>query len=174
MAIGSFSDDDEIRKKKKLTPRQALVKMMKYCAYQERSQHEVRQKLYEHGLYSSEIEEIISELIVEGFINEERFAIAFAGGKFRVKSWGRIKIKHALQQHKISDYCMKKAMQAIDEEKYLESLKLILQSKWDKLRGKSDYERRNLTARFAQTKGFESELIWQILREDGDFTSENG
>lgn len=166
MAIGSFSDDDEVRKNKKLTPKQASVKMMKYCAYQERSQHEVRQKLYEHGLYSSEVEEIISELIVEGFVNEERFAIAFAGGKFRVKAWGRIKIEHALQQHKISEYCMKKAMQSIEEVEYFESLKMILQSKWNKLKGKTDFERKNLTARFAQTKGYESELIWQILRED--------
>jgi regulatory protein len=171
MAIGSFSDDEEVSKKKKLTPKQALVKMMKYCAYQERSQHEVRQKLYEHGLYSSEVEEIISELIVEGFVNEERFAIAFAGGKFRVKAWGRIKIKHALQQHKISEYCMKKAMQSIEEVEYLESLKMILQSKWNKLKGKTDFERKNLTARFAQTKGYESELIWQLLREDKDFSS---
>ncbi len=171
MAIGSFSDDEEVSKKKKLTPKQALVKMMKYCAYQERSQHEVRQKLYEHGLYSSEVEEIISELIVEGFVNEERFAIAFAGGKFRVKAWGRIKIKHALQQHKISEYCMKKAMQSIEEVEYFESLKMILQSKWNKLKGKTDFERKNLTARFAQTKGYESELIWQLLREDKDFSS---
>ncbi len=171
MAIGSFLDDDEGRKKKKLTPQQASVKMMKYCAYQERSQHEVRQKLYEHGLYSSEVEEIISELIVEGFVSEERFAIAFSGGKFRIKAWGKIKIRHALQQHKISDYCMKKAMQAIDDTAYLESLKLILQSKWEKLRGKKDYERKNLTARFAQTKGYESELIWQMLREDQQFNA---
>lgn len=171
MAIGSFSDDEEVSKKKKLTPKQALVKMMKYCAYQERSQHEVRQKLYEHGLYSIEVEEIISELIVEGFVNEERFAIAFAGGKFRVKAWGRIKIKHALQQHKISEYCVKKAMKIIDEDDYLESLKMTLLSRWNKLKGKTDFERKNLTARFAQTKGYESELIWQLLREDKDFSS---
>src|ERR1700741_430415 len=70
----------------------ALGKAENYCAYQERSQQEVREKLYEWGVYPSVIERIVSKLIENNFLNEERFAIAYATGKLRQKGWGRNKI----------------------------------------------------------------------------------
>src|SRR5687767_2477337 len=87
-----------------------LAKAQKYCAYQERCQQEVRSKLYGWGLWKEAVEGIIAELINENFINEERFAIAFAGGKFRIKKWGKTKIKLELKKRDISDYCIKQAL----------------------------------------------------------------
>jgi regulatory protein len=84
-------------KKIRLSPKEALVKIQSYCAYQERSHKEVKNKLFEYGLYASEVDELISNLIVDGFLNEERFAKAFAGGKFRIKKWGRLKIQQELE-----------------------------------------------------------------------------
>src|SRR6478735_4591510 len=88
--------DDETNTGKRYSIDQSLVKAQKYCAYQERSQQEVRDKLYTFGLHKNQVEELISRLISDGFLKEERFAIAYATGKFRSKKWGVIKIRHGL------------------------------------------------------------------------------
>ena len=88
------------------TPKEAKVKIAKFCAYQERCHQEVRDKLFSFGLLPNDVEEIIFELIQEDFINEERFTKAFVRGKFNYKKWGRIKITQELKRRKISDYCI--------------------------------------------------------------------
>jgi regulatory protein len=104
--------------KKYLTKEQAIQKLKQYCAYQERSHSEVEQKLWDLGVHRSEHDEILSVLIEENYLNEERFAKAFVGGKFRMKDWGRKKIYYALKEKKVSEYNIKKAMKEIDEEDY--------------------------------------------------------
>ncbi|HTN38810.1 MAG TPA: hypothetical protein VL053_17135, partial [Arachidicoccus sp.] len=74
------------------TVEQATQKIRAYCAYQERNHYEVKQKLYSYGLFSTDVEVILTGLIVDGYLNEERFARQFAGGKFRMKGWGKMKI----------------------------------------------------------------------------------
>src|SRR5487761_1922976 len=101
-----------------LTPMQAATRIRHYCAYQERCHAEVKDKLYSFGLHKNEVEPILSELVSENFLNEERFAIQYAGGKFRIKHWGKIKIKQGLQQKQVSAYCIKKALKEIDEDDY--------------------------------------------------------
>ena len=100
------------------TPQQALPKIKQFCAYQERCHSEIKEKLYGYGLSLNDAEEIISKLVEENFLNEERFAIHFAGGKFRIKQWGRIKIKYELKKKNVSDYCIKKALAAINMSDY--------------------------------------------------------
>ena len=102
--------DDIEKRKKNYTPEIAWLKIARWCAYQERSHQEVRDTLYEYGLYSKDVELLISRLIGDNFLNEERFAVAFAGGKFRQLGWGKIKIKYELQQKRVSTYCIKKAL----------------------------------------------------------------
>ncbi len=113
----------------------ALQKIRHFCAYQERNHMEVKQKLYSFGLYKPEVERILSELIAENYLNEERYAMAFAGGKFRQLKWGKVKIKYALQQNKVSDYCIKKALKSIDEDAYYQTLKKLYEDKWKTLPG---------------------------------------
>src|SRR3954468_24400564 len=103
----SASDEFESPRKKRHTPAQALPKIYRFCAYQERSHQEVRQKLFDLGLYASEVDELLSQMISEGFLNEERFAKAFAGGKFRMKRWGRIKIVNELEARGLTKNCIK-------------------------------------------------------------------
>ena len=91
-------------KKVRIGKEQAIQRVRNYCAYQERAQQEVRDKLYELGMTMDEVEAIMSDLIAENFLNEERFATQFAGGHFRIKGWGRVKIQHALQQKRVSKY----------------------------------------------------------------------
>lgn len=150
---------------KKLTPGQAKTKAAKYCAYQERSQQQVRDKLYEYGLYSDEVEEIIAWLITENFINEERFASSYARGKFNLKHWGKVKIRIGLKQHQISDYCINKALKEINTEDYLLTLNQLIEKKQAQLGSINPFEKKQKIARYLIGKGFESELVWESLQD---------
>jgi regulatory protein len=160
--------DEERKPRKKLTPNQAYLKAQAACAYQERCQQEMRDKLYEWGLYGNDVENLIAKLISDNFLNEERFAKAYAGGKFRIKKWGRIKIKLELKRRKISDYCIKAAMKEIDDQEYIKVLKEILAKKL-KENPKGKLQVRNYkAAQYAASRGYESDLIWDILKNDDD------
>ena len=101
---------------------QAIQRIRHFCAYQERAQQEVRDKLYAFGMTPDEVEEIISDLISANFLNEARFAESFAGGHFRIKLWGKQKIKYALQQKRVSPVNIKKALLSIDQDAYAKTL----------------------------------------------------
>ena len=102
-----------------------LLKAASYCAYQERCHNEVRNKLADWGVYGLEADQVILQLIELNYLNEERFAVAFAGGKFRVKQWGRLKIKRELKVRGVSDYCIQMAFKEIDADDYFETLKVL-------------------------------------------------
>lgn len=158
-------DDFEEKKKKKFTPAQAILKAEHYCAYQERCQQEMRDKLYEWGLFPDAVESIIAKLISDNFLNEERFAKAYAGGKFRIKKWGRIKIKLELKKRKISDYCIKQAMKEINEDAYLETLKQLIEKKSKDIKGGKEHIRHFKIANYIASRGFENDLIWEVIKE---------
>lgn len=151
--------------KKTLTLPEARQKIYRYCTYQERCHQEVRKKLYEMGLRTNDVDEIIVHLITEGFLNEERFAKAYVGGKFRMKNWGRIKIIHSLEGKGISPNCIKAGLSEIDEQDYSNTLQKILCKKMEESKGSTIYERRNNVAKYAIQKGFEPELVWNRVRE---------
>ena len=150
---------------KKYTPQQAREKIQGYCAYQERSHLEVRNKLASYGLYRGEMEEIIANLITDGFLNEERFAKAFAGGKFRMKQWGRIKITRALEGKGISGNCIKIGLKEIDDDSYLETLRGLLTSRLEKIQDENPFSSREKLSKYVMGKGYEPELVWHLLRE---------
>ncbi len=146
------------------TIQQAFVKLASFCAYQERCHQEVREKLQTFQLNHEEIEEVISLLIDEKFLNEQRFSIAFAGGKFRTKQWGKIKIRYELQQRNISANCIQKALESIDEEEYYQTLSEIAQKKAAQL-GKTMNDQQKLY-NFLASKGYESNLIQEIIKDN--------
>jgi regulatory protein len=150
--------------KKRLTVSGARQKIYRYCAYQERSHGEVRDKLYTYGLYKDEVEEILSQLITDGFLNEERFAKAFAGGKFRLMKWGRIKIVHELEARGLTANCIKAGLREIPDDDYLTTLSELLQRKSEQSEEKDLFIKRDKVARFAIQKGFEPELVWRVLK----------
>lgn len=147
-----------------LTKEQALQKAKQYCAYQERCHSEVKEKLYGFGLHKTDVEETLSRLIEENYLNEERFAIQFAGGRFRVKHWGRIKIKYELKQKQVSEYCIKKALAGIDERDYTEALKKLFVQKLKSLKSETNIliKKRKLRDHLLQ-KGFESERVRDLF-----------
>jgi regulatory protein len=151
--------------RKKLTAEQAKQKALRYCAYQERSHQEVKNKLYEMGLYSSEVDELLTYLITEGFLNEERFAKAFTGGKFRIKKWGRIKIIHALESRGLTKNCIRIGIKEIEEEDYYQTLTELLKSKIAELDESNIFVLRDKASKFAILKGYEPDLVWKVLKE---------
>ena len=137
----------------------------KYCAMQERSQQQLRDKLYDWGLYGDEVEEVISWLISEDFINEERFAQSYVRGHFNQKKWGRIKIKQGLEQKKISAYCIKIGMKEIDNEEYQNTIHSLLAKKWNTLKESNQYIKKQKTVRYLLQKGYESDLVWEAIKQ---------
>lgn len=144
-------------------PHLALIKMQSWCAYQERCQQDTRNKLYELGLWPEAVENIIVKLIEDNFINEERFAMQFAKGKFNIKKWGRIKIKQELKQKRVSDYCLKKALQQIDEEEYIAMLTKVIATKKRLITEKNPIKLKFKLATFAISKGYERDLVFDVL-----------
>ncbi|MGN0002169.1 MAG: regulatory protein RecX [Sphingobacterium composti] len=156
--------DDFERKKKKYTPHQAKLKIESYCAYQERAQQEVRDKLYEWGLHEVDVENIIATLIEDNFLNEERFAKAFARGKFRLKDWGKIKIIQHLKAKRISAPLIKIALQEIDYEEYLTKIDILIAKRGISNSKNLSYEDKGKIVRYLQSKGYESDLIFERLK----------
>jgi regulatory protein len=150
--------------KKYLTKEQALQKLKHYCAYQERCHSEVKEKLYSLGVWKKEHDEITARLIEENYLNEERFAIAFAGGKFRIKQWGRVKIKYELKQKQVSDYSIKKALKQIDEEDYMKVLGKLAKEKFASLKSEQYLVRKKKTMDYLFQRGFEGELVNESIK----------
>ena len=113
------------------------------------------------------VEESIAQLIEEDYLNEERFAIQYAGGKFRMKQWGRVKIKHALKQKQVSTYCINKAIKELDEEDYEKTLHKLAKQKWDTIKGEgvNGFVKMAKTTDYLLQKGFEAELVRIAVNE---------
>ena len=159
---------DEIKTwKKQLSPEQATVKIRHYCAFQERTHQEVKTKLSSFGISWSDANQILSSLIEEGFLNEERFAKAFVGGKFRMKGWGRKKIEMELKKRQVSAYSIQKALrEEIDPQAYEASLLKQMEKKWNALKGPGNtiYVKQSKVRQYLLSKGFENNIITNTMK----------
>lgn len=144
----------------------ALQKIRQYCSYQERSQQEVRGKLYSFGLYKADVETLVTQMIEENYLNEERFATSFAGGKFRIKHWGRVKIKYELKQRRVSEYCIKIALASINTDEYAQSLQKLMKDKQESLKTETNsFVKKQKLQSFLLQKGYESNLITEFMHK---------
>jgi len=157
--------EQESRIKKRLSSVEAWAKIQHYCAYQERSHREVKEKLYTYGLYKNEVEELLVRCISEGFLNEERFARSFAGGKFRVKKWGRLKIENELKQHGLSKNCIARGLKELNPDDYTKTLFFLMTRKIARSKLLHYKTLKNKVTSSAIGKGYESELVWSLLEE---------
>ncbi|WP_128546279.1 regulatory protein RecX [Larkinella soli] len=146
----------------------ALRRAASFCAYQERTQQEVRDKLDEWDIYGDEAEEIIVALIEQNYLNEERFAKTFAGSKFRVKRWGKHKIRQHLKQRGITGYNLEQAMKEIEPDDYRRTLIDLLEKKKRTLHEENPLILKQKLVRFALAKGYESDLVWSVLGGDSE------
>jgi regulatory protein len=153
----------------RISPEKALQKLKHFCGYQERNHAEVKQKLYSLGLFKKEVEELISRLIEEEYLNEERYAFQFASGKSRIKGWGKIKIRYALRQKAVSEFCIQKALKSLDEKEYASVFDRLADKKWRALRSeKNIFAKKNKWHQFLLQRGFEPALIknWAFPEEN--------
>lgn len=153
------------KNQKVYTVKQGIIKAQAYCAYQERCQQEVRSKLNEWGLYGDEAEEVIAALISDNFLNEERFAMTYVSGKFRIKKWGRVRLKLELKSRKISEYCIKKALAQISAEEYETTIKELIEKKKKDIKDKMPFIRRYKMMKYIVSKGFEQDIVQSVLDE---------
>ena len=145
--------------------KEARKKIYRFCAYQERSHKEVKDKLFEFGLRSEQVNELVAHLIGEGFLNEERFAKVFAGGKFRLKKWGRLKIVHELEARGLTDNCIRSGLKEIDEREYAQLLSSLVKKKLNLLTDFNKFRLRDKVAKSIIRKGFEPEMVWNEVKK---------
>ena len=153
------------RKQDPTDPAVAYARIARFCAYQERSHKEVKEKLAGLGLDDGEADALLARLITDGYVNEERFAKAFAGGKFRIRKWGRIRIEQGLQSHGVSSRCIAIGLKEIDEDDYRAALRKLVSSKANGVEAGNEYQKWDRVSRFAIGKGYEPDLVWEIIKE---------
>jgi regulatory protein len=141
----------------------ALIKAASFCAYQERCHKEVVERLAEWGIDGEDAQLLLVKLIELNYLNEERFAKAFAGGKFRVKQWGRLRIKQELKIREISEYCIQLGLKEIEESDYKQTLQEVLEKKLSSIKANKPAELKNKAYQYALSRGFEPSLIWECL-----------
>jgi len=152
------------RARKIITPHQALLKIESWCAYQERCQTEVREKLSSWDLESDVIENIIVHLISNGFLNEERFAFTYARGKFRIKKWGKRKIRMELRRKFVPEKIISTAVKDIDDEEYMEGLRSVILKRWNAEKEKNLQLKKLKVLKYVISRGFEQDIINDELK----------
>ena len=144
------------------TPEEALVRLQNFCAFRERSEKEVADKLYKMGVQGEAAQKVIGQLREQGFINEQRFSSAFAGGKFRSRKWGRVKIKAMLTGARVGTAAIQSALEQIPESEYRSELEKLMVKKLASIRDTDPYQRRHKLVRFAVGKGYEPDLVFEL------------
>lgn len=147
------------------TIEKAYMKLKHYCGYQDRCHQEVKEKLYCLKLNKATVEQLLSRLIEEDYLNEERYAKAFVGGHFRQKQWGKVKIAYSLKQKRVSEYNIRKAMNEIPDEEYHALAEKLVKAKWNSLKKDQYIHRVVKTKAFLQQRGFEPALVQSIIQQ---------
>ncbi len=147
------------------TLKEATRKLEGYCSYQERCHKEVVQKLRDMGMIQEVIDEIVTQLIQDNYLNEERFAQSFARGKYNLKKWGRIRIVNELKFRGISKYNIKTALKEIDSSLYSNTLDILAKKRLKQITETNTQKRRKKLADYLLYRGWESNLVYEKLKE---------
>lgn len=154
-----------MKSKKKTSKDEAIHKLEKYCAYQERCYHEVKTKLSNLGFWGDWADEIIQHLINENFLNQERYAQSFARGKFRIKKWGRNKIRTKMREKRVTTKLIEYGLKEIDEEEYQQTLNYLIHKKQGLIRESDPYKKKQKLINYLVNKGYEFSIILSSLKE---------
>jgi len=149
--------------KKGLTKEQVLQKLRFYCRYQQRCQSEVKEKLFELGVNKRDHDELITELVKENCLNDERFAVAFASGRFKLKQWGRKKIQKGLREKRVSDEIAQKALEQINKKEYRAILNKLAKERYAALKHEQHLVRKKKTMDYLMQKGYELDLVKEVI-----------
>lgn len=147
------------------TPSQAKPKIEKFCAYQERSHQQVKRKLQGYGLNGTDADILLVELMHANFLNEERFAMAYARGKFKIKGWGKAKIKQGLKREGVGEKLIQQALASLGMDDYLDTLNTLTTKKWPLIKGASHIEKVFKLKRYLVGKGYDFEAIDKAIAQ---------
>ena len=142
-----------------------LAKMQNYCSYQERSFFDVKTKLISWNVQEKIMDKIISKLVDQDYLNEERYAKAFTGGKFRINKWGKNKIINELHKKQIPDIYIQIGINEIDDNEYFNTLKEIISKKDANLKIANQEKRMQKLANYAISRGFDRGIVWKVLNQ---------
>ena len=148
---------------KELTPEAALEKARRFCNYQERCTSEVIQRLKEWNVTGEPAQKILLELREETLLNDERFAKAFARGKFRIKGWGAGKIQAGLRAKNIPDQLIKNALVELPQEEQDNTLQTLLEKKNKLLRESNPQQRKLKLMNYALQKGYRGDVVRKLI-----------
>jgi regulatory protein len=147
---------------------EAKAKIEAFCAYQERCHFDVQNKLLQWGLDEEQSGRLMAHLIEWNFLNEERFALAYVSGKLRIKHWGRNKIRQGLKMKRIPELIIRNAILSIDPDEYWDALKKeALKKQKDLIKEKDIWKRKAKWSRYLLSKGFEMDLVLEVIKEIG-------
>lgn len=155
-----------MQKNKAYNIKEVTDRIQSFCALQDRCQWEVEKKMREWGVEEDIIKNILTDLILEKFIDEQRFSESFCRGKFRIKRWGKLKIKNELKIRKISTSCINKGLDQILDKEYYSVLKELYEKKKNSLKDKNQFIQKGKIIKFLQQKGYENDLIWELINRD--------
>jgi regulatory protein len=151
--------------RKTYTPSQAKPKIEKFCAYQERSHQQVKRKLQGYGLNGMDADILLVELMHANFLNEERYAMAYARGKFKIKGWGKAKIKQGLKREGVGEKLIQQALASLGMDDYLDTLNTLATKKWPLIKGASHIEKVFKLKRYLLGKGYDFEAIDKAIAQ---------
>ena len=154
-----------MHKKKIYDIKIAVERLKSFCALQDKCQWDVKQKMQDWGLLKISQDYIMEQLIQEDYINEERYSRSFCRGKFKIKKWGKIKIINELKKKYISEICIKKGLEEINDLEYNLELNKQYQKKKASLKDKNIFFKNKKIAAFLISKGYESDIVWNIINE---------
>jgi len=149
--------------KKRLTTEQVLQKLRFYCRYQQRCQSEIKEKLFELGVNKKDHDELITELVKENCLNDERFAVAYTSGRFKLKQWGRKKIQKGLREKRVSDEIAQKALEQINAKEYRAILDKLAKERYAALKHEQHLVRKKKTMDYLIQKGYELDLVRKAI-----------
>ncbi|MDD3480270.1 MAG: regulatory protein RecX [Paludibacteraceae bacterium] len=144
---------------------EALQKAAAYCSLSEKCEYEVKEKLRTWDVSNTDVAKVIDQLRHDDFINDARYCTYYTRDKFRFNRWGKIKIGMMLRSKQLPEEEITNALAQIDEAEYEEALVVILQTKLKSLTYKYEYEKQGKLFRFAQSRGFEHNIVSHVLRQ---------
>lgn len=154
--------------KKEITEQEAFLQLAALCAQAEHCQQEMRDKMRRWELDETVQNRVLSRLVKERYVDDERYARAFVKDKIRYNKWGRRKVQQALWQKRIDADIQQQVLDEIDENEYLDVLRPLLKQKRKSVKAASDYELNQKLVRFALSRGFDFSIIRQCLDVDDE------
>ena len=152
--------------RKTYTLEEARRRMEQFCAYRERCHQEVVGKLRSMGMIPEAVDTIVVGLIEGGFLSEERFAKAFARGKFRQKGWGKARIRRELKMRQVTEFLIMKALEEIELPEYLETFDAIAIKRWKQLADVSDRQKKlRKFVDYLLYRGWDVDMILEKAKE---------